>query len=53
MVSGTFILTDTMQKSFNGLFTASTAKTDAVISGKEIVKNSTSGSGDHDSRIGR
>ena len=45
MVSGTFILTDTMQKSFNGLFTASSAKTDAVISGKEIVKNSTSGSG--------
>ena len=45
MVSGTFILTDTMQKSFNGLFTATSAKTDAVISGKEIVKNSTSGSG--------
>ena len=45
MVSGTFILTDTMQKSFNGLFTETSAKTDAVISGKEIVKNSTSGSG--------
>ena len=45
MVSGTFILTDTMQKSFNGLFTDASAKTDAVISGKEIVKNSTSGSG--------
>ena len=45
MVSGTFILTDTMQKSFDGLFTASYDKTDAVISGKEIVKNSTSGSG--------
>ena len=45
MVSGTFILTDTMQKSFNGLFTASSTKTDAVISGKEIVKNSTTGSG--------
>src|SRR4051794_15601310 len=43
MVSGTFILTDTMQKSFNGLFTASSARTDAVISGKEIVKNSTNG----------
>ena len=29
MVSGTFILTDTMQKSFNGLFDASFEKTDA------------------------
>jgi putative ABC transport system permease protein len=45
MVSGTFILTDTMQKSFNGLFTETSAKTDAFIRGKEIVKNSTSGSG--------
>jgi putative ABC transport system permease protein len=45
MVSGTFILTDTMQKSFNGLFTASADKTDAVISGKEVVKDSTTGSG--------
>ena len=45
MVSGTFILTDTMQKSFNGLFTASAARTDAVISGKEVVKNSTNGGG--------
>jgi putative ABC transport system permease protein len=45
MVSGTFILTDTMQKSFNGLFDASYENTDAVIQGKEIVKNSTNGSG--------
>jgi putative ABC transport system permease protein len=45
MVSGTFILTDTTLKSFNGLFTASSAKTDAVIRGKEVVKNSTNGSG--------
>ena len=29
MISGTFILTDTMQKSFNGLFTETSAKTDA------------------------
>ena len=43
MVAGTFILTDTMLKSFNGLFTEASAETDAVISGKEIVKNSTSG----------
>ena len=45
MISGTFILTDTMQKSFDGLFTEASAQTDAVITGKEIVKNSTSGSG--------
>jgi putative ABC transport system permease protein len=44
MVAGTFMLTDTMQKSFDGLFTASSAKTDAVVRGKEVVKNSTSGS---------
>jgi putative ABC transport system permease protein len=43
MVSGTFILTDTMLKSFDGLFADSVAETDAVITGKEIVKNSTSG----------
>ena len=45
MVAGTFILTDTMLRSFNGLFTESAAQTDAVIRGKEIVKTSTSGSG--------
>src|SRR5829696_9647391 len=45
MVGGTFILTDTMQKSFNGLFDASYDKTDAVIQGKEIVKDSFSGNG--------
>jgi putative ABC transport system permease protein len=45
MVSGTFILTDTMLKSFDGLFSASAAQTDAVIQGKEIVKTSTNGSG--------
>ncbi|HEY6696509.1 MAG TPA: FtsX-like permease family protein [Solirubrobacteraceae bacterium] len=43
MVSGTFVLTDTMQKAFDGIFTASYEKTDAVIAGKEIVKGSTSG----------
>jgi putative ABC transport system permease protein len=44
MVSGTFILTDTMQKSFDGIFSASYSDTDAVIQGEEIVENSTSGS---------
>src|SRR4051812_5670290 len=43
MVSGTFILTDTTKSSFTGLFAASFDKTDAVVSGKEIVKGSTAG----------
>jgi putative ABC transport system permease protein len=43
MVSGTLVLTDTMQKAFDGLFTASYQQTDAVIAGKEIVKGSQSG----------
>ena len=38
MVSGTFILTDTMRKSFDGIFTADLSETDAVIQGKEIVE---------------
>ena len=42
MVSGTFILTDTMQKTFDGLFDASYEGTDAVIAGRQIVKTSTS-----------
>jgi len=45
MVAGTFMLTDTLQKSFSGLFTQSNEHTDAIVSGKEVVKNSTSGSG--------
>ncbi len=44
MVSGTFILTDTMQRTFDGLFAASYDKTDAVVEGREIVKSSISGS---------
>ncbi len=43
MVSGTFVLTDTIQKAFDGIFTSSYAQTDAVIAGKEIVKGSQSG----------
>ncbi|HET8756670.1 MAG TPA: FtsX-like permease family protein [Solirubrobacteraceae bacterium] len=45
MVSGTFILTDTMQKTFDGVFAKSYGGTDAVVSGKEIVKGSLSGNG--------
>jgi putative ABC transport system permease protein len=44
MISGTYILTDTMQKAFDGIFQSSYADTDAVISGKEIIAGSTSGS---------
>ena len=44
MVSGTFVLTDTMQKAFDGIFSASYDETDAVISGKEVVAGSSSGS---------
>jgi putative ABC transport system permease protein len=43
MISGTYILTDTMQKAFDGIFESSYADTDAVVSGKELVKGSTSG----------
>jgi putative ABC transport system permease protein len=38
MVSGTFVLTDTMKKAFNDLFSGTYKDTGAVISGKEIVK---------------
>jgi putative ABC transport system permease protein len=44
MVSGTYILTDTMQKTFDDLFAVSYEGTDAVIAGKTIVESSTSGS---------
>src|SRR3954462_497246 len=43
MVSGTLVLTDTIQRGFDGVFTASYEQTDAVIAGKEIVKGSESG----------
>ena len=42
MVSGTFVLTDTMQKAFDGIFDASYENTDAVITGKEVVSGTTS-----------
>ena len=40
MVSGTYVLTDTMQKAFDGIFTASYEETDAVIAGKQVVESS-------------
>ncbi|HWM13802.1 MAG TPA: FtsX-like permease family protein [Gaiellaceae bacterium] len=43
MVSGSFVLTDTMRKAFDGIFTESYEGTDAVINGKQIVDFSSSG----------
>jgi putative ABC transport system permease protein len=43
MVSGTFILTDTINKAFDTIFQDSYSTTSAVISGKEVVKEATSG----------
>ena len=43
MVSGTYVLTDTMKKAFDGIFTESYDGTDAVINGKQLVDFSTAG----------
>src|SRR4051812_28516450 len=43
MVSGTFILTDTINKAFDSIFQDSYSKTSAVISGREVVKDALSG----------
>ena len=43
MVSGTYVLTDTIKKAFNGVFTSSYKNTSVVISGRQLVKNSASG----------
>ena len=43
MVSGTFVLTDTIDRAFHAIFAASYAQTDAVVSGKKLVDWSTSG----------
>src|SRR4051794_1441792 len=43
MVSGTFVLTDTIERAFNGVFTSSYKDTSVTVSGKEIVKGSLSG----------
>jgi putative ABC transport system permease protein len=42
MISGTFVLTDTIKKSFDGIFDDAYEQTSVVISGKEIVKGSES-----------
>jgi putative ABC transport system permease protein len=43
MVSGTFVLTDTIKKAFDSIFEGSYENTGAVIAGKDVVKNSSSG----------
>src|SRR5205823_824010 len=43
MVSGTFVLTDTINRAFHTIFTSSYVHTDLVVSGKKLVDNSASG----------
>src|SRR3712207_9544939 len=43
MVSGTYVLTDSIQRAFDGIFTGSYQDTSAVISGKQVVEYSTTG----------
>ncbi len=43
MISGTYVLTDTIRGAFTDIFTASYQDTSAVISGREIVKDAASG----------
>lgn len=43
MVSGTYVLTDSIQRAFDGIFTGSYKDTSAVISGKQLVEFSSTG----------
>ena len=43
MISGTYVLTDTISKAFNGIFDTSFKGTDAVVSGKTVVDFANSG----------
>ena len=43
MVSGSFVLTDTISKAFTSIFTSAYEHTDAVVSGKKLVDYSSSG----------
>src|SRR4051812_3013983 len=43
MVSGSFVLTDTISKAFDSVFSSSYEHTDAVVSGKKLVDFSSSG----------
>ena len=44
MVSGTYVLTDTISKAFDEIFSGSYENTSAVVTGRQIVKFSSSGS---------
>ena len=39
MIAGTFVLTDTIQRAFDDIFTSQTKGADAVVSGKTAVKS--------------
>ena len=43
MVSGTLVLTDTIDKAFDSIFSSSYEQTDAVVSGKKLVEWSQTG----------
>ena len=43
MVSGSFVLTDTISKAFTSIFSSAYDHTDAVVSGKKLVDYSSSG----------
>ena len=43
MVSGSFVLTDTISKAFTSIFTSAYDQTDVVVSGKKLVDYSSSG----------
>src|SRR4051794_24962758 len=43
MISGTYVVTDTIHRAFTDIFSASYKDTSTVISGREIVKDSASG----------
>ena len=43
MVSGSFVLTDTISKAFDSIFASSYSNTDAVVSGRKLVDYSNSG----------
>jgi len=45
MVSGTYVLTDTIKAAFSTVFTQAFKNSDAVISGKSAISNNTSGNG--------
>src|SRR6059058_3009246 len=42
MISGTFVLTDTINKAFTNVFNVSYRHTDAIIAGKQFVSGATS-----------